>query len=538
MLDRAPARRARTLRRRLPATLSLLSATVLLSLGAIPFATPSSAVTIAVRFTGPGTAWNDPANWTPALAAAPANDAGADLRFDVSIAAPECPPGGVVLGAETGSISIDRLVLAPACRLAVETGGELRILREALLGGDLAVEGGQVAVLGRRVLSADDRGIGPIALTASAGGVLDLRHVDRFAAPSIELTGHDAAILLGPIGRSTRIAIDLDESPGGAGATLALGDFMQFLGESRLSAPTADVHLRAGWLIHDQDDPADFDLSNATVTTEGWVVLEAAGRDVGADCALLEDTNFGIGRLRVGAATVSSEVRVGDRGDNGRRAGPGGPGEAIYLLGSGSGAPCEPSGGDGLVIEPGSRIIVEPQSAGSRIYAYQASTDSLVRLNDLVTLEGPVCVAAFGGAVCRRYEIFEDFTDSDLVPQWDNCSTRVNGPNQNSSQLDADQDGYGDACDTDYDQSGSTTAADFGALLGTFGRIGDRTDHTGEGLVRVDDFAVFLSGFSRSPGTPGPSWLSCANPTIRVDAGDPPCPAGWGNFGFEPPPDP
>lgn len=106
-------------------------------------------------------------------------------------------------------------------------------------------------------------------------------------------------------------------------------------------------------------------------------------------------------------------------------------------------------------------------------------------------------------------------TDGDLVPDVaDNCLTTANGPNQTSNQVDADADGYGNRCDTDYDQSGTTTVADFAEFLGCFTGIGPvdcpEMDHDGSGTINVADFAVFLGKFSAPPGPPGPSSLSCA----------------------------
>lgn len=112
-------------------------------------------------------------------------------------------------------------------------------------------------------------------------------------------------------------------------------------------------------------------------------------------------------------------------------------------------------------------------------------------------------------------------TEGDLVPsQYDNCWVVVNGPNQASNQVDTDQDGYGNRCDTDYDDNLATTAADFGQLLGQFGRSCNRflpgyldceeKDHDGNLNVTVADFGIFLQKFSSPPGAPGPSGLACA----------------------------
>jgi hypothetical protein len=99
-------------------------------------------------------------------------------------------------------------------------------------------------------------------------------------------------------------------------------------------------------------------------------------------------------------------------------------------------------------------------------------------------------------------------TDSDLVPDgFDNCDVRPNGPNQGSNQVDSDQDGYGNACDADYNNDLGVTAADFGIFLTFFGGPGTNTDMDGDGNTTAADFGIFLQFFG---GVPGPSGLGCA----------------------------
>lgn len=107
-------------------------------------------------------------------------------------------------------------------------------------------------------------------------------------------------------------------------------------------------------------------------------------------------------------------------------------------------------------------------------------------------------------------------TDGDLVPdQWDNCRTVANGPNQTTNQVDSDRDGYGNRCDTDIDQSCTTTVSDFGWFLGAFGTnsLGP-PDFDGSGTITTADFGIFLAKFSSPPGAPGPSGLACASCAI------------------------
>ncbi|MEZ4330273.1 MAG: hypothetical protein R3F35_00855 [Myxococcota bacterium] len=106
--------------------------------------------------------------------------------------------------------------------------------------------------------------------------------------------------------------------------------------------------------------------------------------------------------------------------------------------------------------------------------------------------------------------------DGDLLRfEVDNCAVDPNGPNQASNQVDSDADGYGNRCDADYDQSGTTTALDFGRFLQCFGAtpVCRETDHDGSGTTTALDFGVFLgkfSGIGHGGNAPGPSGLACA----------------------------
>mgnify|MGYP003574702203 CR=1 FL=1 len=100
--------------------------------------------------------------------------------------------------------------------------------------------------------------------------------------------------------------------------------------------------------------------------------------------------------------------------------------------------------------------------------------------------------------------------DNDFVPDaFDNCLEIPNGPNEVSNQVDTDVDGYGNACDGDYDNSLTVDTSDYATgFLPTLAGPGTLTDHDGNGIVTVTDFSVFLRQFSS--GAPGPSGLACA----------------------------
>lgn len=148
----------------------------------------------------------------------------------------------------------------------------------------------------------------------------------------------------------------------------------------------------------------------------------------------------------------------------------------------------------------------------------QASTTRNARALFLVTILA-LLISPVGWLAPRTAEAGAVIdSDADLVPdQFDNCRTVANGPNQTTNQVDSDLDGYGNRCDTDYDQSCTTTVADFSLHLATFGTnsLGE-SDHDGSGTVTTSDFAIFLAKFSNPPGAPGPSGLACASCTSGV----------------------
>jgi len=103
-------------------------------------------------------------------------------------------------------------------------------------------------------------------------------------------------------------------------------------------------------------------------------------------------------------------------------------------------------------------------------------------------------------------------TDNDLIPDTaDNCILVAN-----TSQLDADQDGNGNACDGDLDNSGMVTEYDFMlmkfvvGLPSGFSRLAAAADMDGNGRVSSFD-AVLLREMIGAP--PGPSGLVSAGGT-------------------------
>lgn len=99
----------------------------------------------------------------------------------------------------------------------------------------------------------------------------------------------------------------------------------------------------------------------------------------------------------------------------------------------------------------------------------------------------------------------------------DNCSAAAN-----TGQQDDDQDGYGNACDGDYNQDGIVGGPDFTAFAAAFGATSKTdanysyvVDCNSDGIIGGPDFTCFAEQFKNGravgglEGGPGPSGRSC-----------------------------
>ncbi len=90
-------------------------------------------------------------------------------------------------------------------------------------------------------------------------------------------------------------------------------------------------------------------------------------------------------------------------------------------------------------------------------------------------------------------------TDTDGILDADDNCTLVANPDQ----TDTDQDSYGNACDADFNQSGSVDFADLATLKSVFFTSDPLADLDNSGSVDFADLARFKSLFFKSPGPSG-----------------------------------
>ena len=104
-----------------------------------------------------------------------------------------------------------------------------------------------------------------------------------------------------------------------------------------------------------------------------------------------------------------------------------------------------------------------------------------------------------------------------ILDPFDNCLFVPNGPvggtcsaNEDATVPGLDPDGYGTACDTDYNNTGAMDAADFSKCLANFLVLAAdaETDHNCTGASDAADFSQCLGDFLIL-AAPGPSGKAC-----------------------------
>jgi len=88
-----------------------------------------------------------------------------------------------------------------------------------------------------------------------------------------------------------------------------------------------------------------------------------------------------------------------------------------------------------------------------------------------------------------------DLDEDSVVTPCDNC-TNIS----NTNQLDADADGFGNACDADLNNDGITNFSDVGSFVSAFGTSDPNADFNGDGMVNYSDVATLINEFGTAAG--------------------------------------
>lgn len=210
---------------------------------------------------------------------------------------------------------------------------------------------------------------------------------------------------------------------------------------------------------------------------------------------MTEDGRFGLDQLVVGAPGEPSTVRLLEAANLDLAQGV----AEVYLFGLGYGEPCARYGEAGLRIHEGSTLIL----GGLDLYAFDGV--ECVYINDLFPGAGddPNVIAYDEGSIL----LYGDLDEDEVWDPDDNCLVVAN-----ADQEDPDGDGYGLACDADYNQDAVVDEVDFEIFKASYlsregdDRYSEAIDHDGSGRIHLRDFIAFKA---LQRAGPGPSGLSC-----------------------------
>ena len=117
-----------------------------------------------------------------------------------------------------------------------------------------------------------------------------------------------------------------------------------------------------------------------------------------------------------------------------------------------------------------------------------------------------IVLMTFGFATSAMAGSIDD-ADGDGIPDViDNCTLVANGIAAGgtcSNQIDSDADGFGDICDSDFDNDGITGFSDFTILLAAIGSADPVIDLDCDGIVAFSDVTIYLGHVGKSPGPSG-----------------------------------
>ena len=159
-------------------------------------------------------------------------------------------------------------------------------------------------------------------------------------------------------------------------------------------------------------------------------------------------------------------------------------------------APAEREDGSALsMAEIAGYYVYYGDSQGSytrEVTVNSASTMS-VTLNNLAP--GTYYIAVTTADTDGRESAFSQEVVRTIFDQPDNC-TLIDNPDQR----DTDNDGYGNACDPDFDNNLIVDASDLAYFKTVFRTTDPDADFNGDGIVNIKDLAIFATFIFKPPG--------------------------------------
>jgi hypothetical protein len=132
---------------------------------------------------------------------------------------------------------------------------------------------------------------------------------------------------------------------------------------------------------------------------------------------------------------------------------------------------------------------------GGWVAVLPAATLSNGCLHWTATLTSRPAISQLTGTVFESEPLPPD-TDRDGIPDAvDNC-TLVPNPDQ----FDADQDGYGNTCDPDFNNDGVVNFVELARMKSVFLKRDPLADLNGDGAVNFADLAILKRSFFKKPG--------------------------------------
>ena len=318
------------------------------------------------------------------------------------------------------------------------------------------------------------------------------RNGSSTGVPEVVVTSPSATVS-GSVGDSIAVQVAAFDAAGNQGPVSAPSEIVQF---AAAAPPPAPPHVVV-------DVTGDFSIQDALASAQAGeqVVAQLHGSgtllvDAGAPQDHDPSQDWGMDQLVVGSPTEPTVVRLVDAFGLTELPSPLADLPEVTLFGLGSGPPCDRDGGPGLIVHPGSRLIL----GGVDLIAFDG--ERCVWVNELFASSDDPNRIAWGGGLI---DLHGDLDSDGVLDPDDNCMLVAN-----ADQCDGDRDGFGSACDFDVDGDLVTSLTDLDRAFDVASLTKVSTDPVFDincdGSVGLDDVGAI---FDHQSEVVGPSGLAC-----------------------------